>query len=317
MTTLNSTTTQAEYRIVHRTSYQYSEPVALCQNQLRMRPRNLPHLTCHSCDVEITPKPTSADTHPDYYGNVVDSFSIEALHSSLEVVVRSHLTVFATDDASLAGAADWSLLAERVRRGDAPEDWRAREFTFDSARIPTSEKFAQYARQIMLPGMSIIDAVDALTSHIHKDFRYDGTATDVNTSTVSAFEMKAGVCQDFAHVQIACLRSLGLPARYVSGYLRTFPPPGKPRLIGCDESHAWISVYAGVGIGWVDFDPTNAVRTGTDHIPICHGRDYDDISPMRGIVLGGGSTTLKVSVDVAPVEKLSQDIVPSQVQTQG
>ena len=295
-------TTQAEYQIVHQTAYDYSEPVALCQNQLRMRPRAQPHLICHSCDVEIDPIPTSIDTHPDYFGNIVDSFAIEAIHQSLKVTVRSRVTASVPEATNLSDAPAWPHLAMQVGRGDCPDDWRAREFTFASGRIPNGETFAQYARQIMQPGQSVIDAVAELTRQINKDFRYDITATDVNTSTSDAFVMKAGVCQDFAHVQIACLRSLGLPARYVSGYLRTYPPPGKPRLIGCDESHAWISVYAGAAIGWVDFDPTNAVRTGTDHIPICHGRDYDDISPMRGIVLGGGTTTLRVSVDVAPVE---------------
>lgn len=294
-------TATAQYRITHETAYQYSEPVALCQNQLRMRPRTQPHLTCHQCDVHIVPQPPSLDTHPDYFGNIVDSFSIEALHRSLTVTVSSEVTVLAPEEENLLDAPAWDALAADVKTGKSPLDWKAREFAFGSTRIRHDERFAQYAREIFTPGASVIEAADELTRKINRDFRYDTTATDVNTSTSDAFEMKAGVCQDFAHVQIACLRSLGLPARYVSGYLRTYPPPGKPRLIGCDESHAWISIYAGDRIGWVDFDPTNAVRTGTDHIPICHGRDYDDISPMRGIVLGGGATTLRVSVDVAPI----------------
>ncbi|TWU01492.1 transglutaminase family protein [Neorhodopirellula pilleata] len=299
-------TATAQYRILHSTSYQYSEPVALCQNQLRMRPRTQPHLTCHECQVQIEPQPLSIDTHPDYFGNIVDSFSIEALHRSLIVNVRSRVSVFAPEAENLLDAPAWETLVGDVRAGTTPIDWQAREFTFGSTRIQHDPRFADYARQCLLPGVSVTEGVDALTRKIHRDFRYDTTATDVNTSTSHAFELKAGVCQDFAHIQIACLRSIGLPARYVSGYLRTYPPPGKPRLVGCDESHAWISVYAGSQIGWVDFDPTNAVRTGTDHIPICHGRDYDDISPMRGIVLGGGATTLRVSVDVAPVETTAE-----------
>lgn len=292
----------ADYQIVHKTSYRYSDPVSLCQNQLRMRPRNQPHLTCDFVNVEIDPTPTSMDTHPDYFGNIVDSFSIEAPHKALNVTVRSRVSVSTPEADSLTTAPNWSDLVSDVRMGTEPADWHAREFTFASNRIRHDHQFSLYVQSIFKSGVSVIDGVEVLTRRIHDEFRYDTTATDVNTSTADAFEMKAGVCQDFAHVQIACLRSIGIPARYVSGYLRTYPPPGKPRLIGCDESHAWISVYAGSAIGWVDFDPTNAVRTGTDHIPICHGRDYDDISPMRGIVMGGGSTTLQVSVDVAPVQ---------------
>ena len=267
-----------------------------------MRPRNQPHLTCHSCEVEIDPQPSSIDTHPDYFGNIVDSFAIEAMHQSLNVTVRSHVTVTSPEAENLIAAPIWSDLAQQVGAGVQPSDWSAREFTFNSQRIENNVEFAAYARDIFDANTNVIDGVDALTKRIHKEFRYDTNATDVNTSTSDAFTIKAGVCQDFAHVQIACLRSIGVPARYVSGYLRTYAPPGKPRLVGCDESHAWISVYAGSEIGWVDFDPTNAIRAGTDHIPICHGRDYDDISPMRGIVLGGGMTSLSVSVDVAPIE---------------
>ena len=151
-------------------------------------------------------------------------------------------------------------------------------------------------------GRPIIAASLELTERIHDDFRYDNAATHVNTSVNEAFQLRAGVCQDFAHVQIGCLRSIGIPARYVSGYLRTIPPEGRDRLVGSDESHAWISVYAGVDVGWIDMDPTNACMVGIDHIPICIGRDYGDVTPMRGVVLGGGQTTLSVKVDVSPRE---------------
>jgi transglutaminase-like putative cysteine protease len=146
-----------------------------------------------------------------------------------------------------------------------------------------------------------VEAAVDLTRRIHTDFKYDSTVTDVNTTTEEALELKAGVCQDFAHVQIACLRSLGLPARYVSGYLRTEPAPGKERLVGADQSHAWVSLYAGQVFGWIDLDPTNARISDVNHVPICVGRDYSEVSPMRGVVLGGGETVLRVSVDVEPV----------------
>jgi transglutaminase-like putative cysteine protease len=141
-----------------------------------------------------------------------------------------------------------------------------------------------------------------LTRRINREFRYDTTATEVATPTEKAFDLKAGVCQDFAHIQIACLRSIGMPARYVSGYLRTVPREGEKRLVGIDESHAWVSVYMGQELGWVDYDPTNACRCDVSHIPVCIGRDYNEVSPMRGVVLGGGQPTLSVSVDVEPIE---------------
>jgi transglutaminase-like putative cysteine protease len=291
------------YDIVHETKYRYSEPVAVCLNQLRMRPQTRPpSVVCNQCSVAIEPMPAKIDTHPDYFGNIVDSFAIESPHDSLVVKVSSQVQVNATNPFESQNIPTVAELTNAVRAGQTQSDLLAKEYVFASPRVPLAEQFAAYAKTVMSDGLSVLDAVLELTKHIHEDFRYDSTATDVATTTEAAFELKAGVCQDFSHVQIACLRSLGLPARYVSGYLRTLPPPGKPRLIGNDESHAWISVYAGEMLGWIDFDPTNACQIGVDHIPVCVGRDYDDISPMRGIVLGGGDTILSVNVDVAPVE---------------
>ncbi|MCC9654808.1 transglutaminase family protein [Rhodopirellula halodulae] len=291
------------YDIVHETRYDYTEPVAVCLNQLRMRPQTrLPWVECERCSVVIDPVPAKIDMHPDYFGNMVDSFAIESPHESLTVKVSSRVKVTETHPFEAQSIPSLQQVIESVRLGSSDADLSAKEYVFASPRISLDSQFADYARDAMQGCTSVLDAVDQLTKRIHDDFQYDSTATDVTTTTEDAFEMKAGVCQDFSHVQLACLRSLGVPARYVSGYLRTLPPPGKPRLIGNDESHAWISVYAGAQLGWVDFDPTNACQTGLDHIPVCIGRDYDDISPMRGIVLGGGTTTLSVRVDVAPVE---------------
>ncbi|MEO9591148.1 transglutaminase family protein [Rhodopirellula bahusiensis] len=291
------------YNIVHETKYRYSEPVAVCLNQLRMRPQTRPpSVVCNQCSVSIDPVPAKIDMHPDYFGNIVDSFAIESPHEALVVNVTSQVQVNAINPFDSPGIPTVAELVNAIRTGQNESDLFAKEYIFASPRIPLGDHFAEYARSIMDESSSLLDAVLHLTKHINEDFQYDSTATDVATTTQAAFELKAGVCQDFSHVQIACLRSLGLPARYVSGYLRTLPPPGKPRLIGNDESHAWISVYAGETLGWIDFDPTNACQIGVDHIPVCVGRDYDDISPMRGIVLGGGDTTLAVKVDVAPVE---------------
>ena len=289
-----------EYRVTHRTAYRYSEPVAICQNQLRMQPRSRPGLVCHHSELSVEPAPDSMEAHEDYFGNRVHSFAIESLHRALTVTVHSHVTV-SPGQRVVPPAMTWEHVVSEVEARAGEAAWQAFEFRFDSPRVAAGEAFARYARASFSPGRPIVQAVADLTARIHRDFRYDTAATQVHTPTEQAFAMRAGVCQDFAHVGIACLRSLGLPARYVSGYLRTVPPPGQPRLVGADESHAWLSVYAGEAVGWVDCDPTNARLTGLDHIPVSVGRDYGDISPMRGVVIGSGSTTLRVSVDVEPV----------------
>ena len=175
------------------------------------------------------------------------------------------------------------------------------QFCFESPRIRIRPEFAAYALQSFTPGRPMVEALLDLTARIHTDFRFDAKSTTVRTPTEEVFKKRRGVCQDFAHVQIACLRSLNLAARYVSGYLRTYPPPGKPRLIGADASHAWVSAYC-PGIGWIDVDPTNNVVPSDGHVTLAWGRDYGDVSPLRGLILGGGAHTLKVGVDMEPVE---------------
>ncbi|MEO1525665.1 MAG: transglutaminase family protein [Planctomycetota bacterium] len=289
------------YRVRHQTDYRYSSNVAVCQNQLRMQPISRGSLTCHWSDLEITPPPTSWEQHTDYFGNQVHTFSIEQAHRSLLVCVESEVSVAPCSVSETVSSAAWELITSANSKPQPLLD----EYRFASPRIPTASHFADYARISLLPGRGIVDAVFDLTRRIRDEFKYDATATNVDTTTDQALKLKAGVCQDFAHVQIACLRSMGLAARYVSGYLRTVPPEGGERLVGADESHAWLEVFVGSAIGWLGFDPTNGCLAGTDHIPICLGRDYDDVSPMRGVVLGGGKNTLKVSVDVEEVTQSS------------
>ncbi|HBE71731.1 MAG TPA: transglutaminase, partial [Planctomycetaceae bacterium] len=188
---------------------------------------------------------------------------------------------------------------ESVRTGVDPGWFEARQFALPSRRVTPNSDFEQYARECFPPGANILECAQRLTERIYTEFKYAPGATDVNTPVETALSQKHGVCQDFAHVQIACLRSIGLSARYVSGYLRTLPPPGKPRLVGADQSHAWLSLYCG-GLGWVDLDPTNNCMPGSEHITIAHGRDYEDVVPVRGVFLGGGSHKISVSVDVEP-----------------
>jgi transglutaminase-like putative cysteine protease len=275
--------------------------VAICQNQVMMIPRELPRVHCHHVDVSIEPEPSQSCFHLDYFGNPVRTFAIETAHRELMVVVTSDIEVTPLVLPSSAFDVAWEDVRHLLDSGLDDGWFGAADFRYPSGLAQFDEVFASYAELSFTRGRSLLESATELTRRIHKDFRYDVNATKVDTTSVQAFRLRAGVCQDFAHIQISCLRSLGLAARYVSGYLRTLPPPGKPRLIGADQSHAWISLYVGNGVGWVDFDPTNACLVGADHVPICIGRDYRDVAPMRGVVLGGGTTTLTVSVDVLPV----------------
>jgi transglutaminase-like putative cysteine protease len=173
--------------------------------------------------------------------------------------------------------------------------------TFDSPHVRTSAELQAYAAPSFPPGRPVLEAVRDLVTRIHQDFIYDATATEVSTPVATVLSARRGVCQDFAHVAIGCLRALGLAGRYVSGYLLTRPPPGRPRLVGADASHAWMATWV-PRLGWVDFDPTNDLIAGQDHVTIAHGRDFSDVTPIRGIILGGGAHQLAVSVDVAPLD---------------
>ncbi len=291
----------SRYRITHKTRYQYSDPVAICQNQVMMLPRQLPRVRCHDLQVEILPTPGQLGSHTDYFGNPVKTFAIETAHRELSVTVTSDVEVAATDFPDAERTEPWERVRDAIADATDRCWFEVYEFLYPSPLVAIESGFAEYAAGSFTPGRPILDAGLDLTRRIHRDFKYDVTATKVDTTAVAAFGLRAGVCQDFAHIEIACLRAIGLAARYVSGYLRTIPPKGKPRLVGADQSHAWLSLYGGTEIGWVDLDPTNACLVATDHVPICVGRDYRDVSPMRGVVLGGGSTALTVSVDVVPV----------------
>ncbi|MEM9825600.1 MAG: transglutaminase family protein [Planctomycetota bacterium] len=297
----------ATYQVKHRTEYRYEPAVSVSRNLLHLSPRPLDTAVIQmrpSNDwLKVDPPGENLRFHNDYFGNPTSTFSVERHHGILSVT--SHFACrlsFQTTAESVFHTPSIQQVSKQVaERTDAA--WlQVEEFRHASPRIRWNEAVADYAKSTLSPEQSIFDAVAELTSRIHDEFAYDPDATHVGTETIQAFDGRAGVCQDFAHVQIAMLRSMGIPARYVSGYLRTVPPPGTERLVGADQSHAWLSVYAGAQIGWIDFDPTNACAATTDHIPIAVGRDYSDVTPFRGVVLGGGTTTLRVSVDVVPVD---------------
>jgi transglutaminase-like putative cysteine protease len=296
------------YRITHRTTYQHSETVPLCQNALWLTPRNDEWQERLSHQLEITPTPTNRSTRTDYFGNEVTYFTLDNGYRSLDIVSVSEVKIVQrSDEARRAESPPWETLA-----GDHCDDLSSAgidtfQYRFDSPSAIASDELGVYARESFTPKRAVLDAARELTSRIHADFAYDPRATTVQTSVAEAFGLRRGVCQDFAHVEIACLRSLGLPARYVSGYLRTIPPPNQRRLVGADASHAWISVYCGA-IGWIDFDPTNDLVPSTDHVTIAWGRDYNDVTPVRGLFVGGGHHELSVSVDVAPMDENGNEV---------
>jgi transglutaminase-like putative cysteine protease len=288
------------YRVRHRTAYDYEDPVSVSHHLVRLTPRNLPKQTCWASYVAILPTPPVTSAHFDYFGNTLTSFTLDEPHDCLVVEANSDLEVKATEAPDFAATPAWELAREALAGDPSDEILDAYQFVFDSQRVRSNPALADYARESFPGGRPMLAAVLDLTRRIHQDFRFDKKATEVATPVQTFFEKRRGVCQDFAHLQIACLRSLGLPARYVSGYLRTMPPPGRQRLIGADASHAWCSAWC-PGAGWVDFDPTNNCVPSDGHITVAWGRDYSDVSPIFGVLLGGARHTLRVEVDVMPL----------------
>jgi transglutaminase-like putative cysteine protease len=290
------------YRIVHRTTYKYKYPVVFGNHVACLTPRTLDHHRCHWSELRITPQPASRSDRLDYYGNQISLFTIQQPHKQLVVEARSEVSIEGRRPGMPPSSPAWEDVARVLPEDRSAAGLAAYQFVFESSRIKPSAEFALYAIKSFTPGRPWADALLDLTARIHKDFLFDAKATNVRTSTEEVFRKRRGVCQDFAHLQIACLRSLKLPARYVSGYLRTYPPPGRPRLIGADASHAWASAFC-PGSGWLDVDPTNNLIVGDGHVTLGWGRDYGEVSPLRGLILGGRDHTLKVSVDVEPLEE--------------
>lgn len=297
------------YHVLHETHYDYGSPVSLSQQQLHLSPRVIAWQHCLEHRVDIEPKPSWRRDGIDAFGNPVLWLSFDAPHDYQHV--RSEMTIEILPhlpEDGLEASPAWEEVRERLAydatRPPIPEDIEASRFLFESSFVRVKHEFAAYAADCFEPGTPILAGTRALMSKIHEEFEFDPEATTVSTPVMEVLEKRRGVCQDFAHLMIACLRSLGLAARYVSGYLLTQPPPGKPRLVGADASHAWVSVYSpGVGEGWVDFDPTNNLLPDTQHITVAFGRDFGDISPQRGIILGGGSHEPEVAVTVTPLDE--------------
>lgn len=285
------------YKIRHTTVYDYTEPVSVCQNETRLKPRTEPQQTCSFHRLLIDPEPSIAGQRRDYFGNTVDWFSINVRHRRLRVTSISNVDVHAPAIPDPAASPPWETVRDYLRTDRQGTTLDAYQFAFDSPLVRCSTGLANYAEKSFPAGRPILLGVLDLTQRIHSDFPYDTRATTVHTAIEEVFRLRRGVCQDLAHVQIGCLRSLGLGARYASGYLRTMPPTGKPKLVGADASHAWLSVYCGA-LGWIDADPTNNLLPREDHILVAWGRDYSDVCPINGMFVGGGGHSITVAVDV-------------------
>jgi len=288
------------FEISHTTVYDYRAPVTVSHHLMRLTPRALPRQRVLEHDIEVLPRPAATNLRVDYFGNDVMFATIEQTHRQLSVTSRSRVAVSPAFIPDSSETPAWETVRGMCRVDRTASVLEASEFTFASPFIPVASDFADFAASSFEPEKPILEAVTGLTARIHREFRFDATATTVSTPLAEVLENRRGVCQDFAHLQIACLRALGLPARYVSGYLETVPPPGQTKLVGSDASHAWVSFFC-PGIGWIDVDPTNNLFPSMQHITLGWGRDYSDVSPVRGVILGAGKHDLKVAVDVVPL----------------
>jgi len=280
--------------VIHETHYQYASPVVLSLQLLHLAPRALPWQACHAHRLSVKPEPGELSERDDFFGNPTSLFLIAAPHTELVVHSASTLSVSPREEAALAlPRSPWEVV-----HAEAPA--LAAAFLYESPHVETWRDLAEYAARSFPPGRTTLEGAIDLTARIHRDFQFDRKATSVSTPLREVMKRRRGVCQDFAHLMIGALRALGLPARYVSGYLLTDPPPGRPRLIGADASHAWVSVYCGAQAGWVDLDPTNNCVVDDEHVTLAWGRDFSDVTPMRGVILGGGEQELKVRVTVSP-----------------
>ncbi len=291
------------YQIKHITHYRYNENVNQCYNVACSTPRKTEHQQCLRSQINIRPFPAYSQKRSDYFGNPLQHFAIQLPHKELTITVSSRVEIQASRySAALPAGNACQWVQEKLKSDRSPATLTALEYLFDSPMIKSNDQLAELGRDLFTPDRPLLQAAAALTERIFTDYTYDPHFTTVTTPLSEVMEHKRGVCQDFAHLAIGCLRSLGFPARYVSGYLETLPPPGKEKLEGADATHAWLAVYS-PGEGWVEFDPTNNTTAAERHITTAWGRDYSDVSPLKGVMFGGGKKQqLSVSVDVRRLE---------------
>lgn len=289
-----------KYRIRHRTHYAYTDAVDLAYHVLHLAPRAAPFQHVERASIVADPAPQRTAEGTDYFGNGTLYLSFAEPHAQLTVELDATVDVQYPAPPEAAATPPWDDVREALRGAASPELVEAAEFVFESPLASATAEIAAYAEPSFPARRPMLEAVRDLTARIHRDFIFDPSATIVTTPLAQVMEQKRGVCQDFAHLEIAALRAMGLAARYVSGYIRTYRPDG-PGLTGADASHAWVSVFC-PGAGWIDIDPTNDLVVGDEHIMLGWGRDYGDVAPIRGVILGGGQHYLDVAVEVTPLQ---------------
>ena len=288
-----------QYAVTHRTTYRYADLVHQSYHVLHLSPREVPHQRILQHRLTIRPQANRRGHGTDYFGNPFHVVNLAAGHRELIVEAKSLIDVQPTAAPDVSNTIAWEELAAGRSGHDTRVEKDVGQYSASSRHGRRIEAAAAFARPSFAPGRPVLAAAEDLMRRIFEEFTFDATATDVSTPVETVLETRRGVCQDFAHLQISAMRSLNLPVRYVSGYILTHPPEGQKRLQGADASHAWVSVWA-PETGWVDFDPTNNMIPSDEHITFAVGRDYDDVSPISGVLLGGGSHTVDVAVDVVP-----------------
>lgn len=294
----------AHYQILHDTHYRYDSPVSLAQQLAHLQPRDMPWQRCHERQLLVSPEPSQRRDEQDVFGNPLTRLSFERPHDELRVSARLRIEVLPKVSVAFNASLPWERTRSTLSYSAGPmaaDVLDACRYRFQSPYVHLKRSFVAFSEDCFPAGRPLLLCAQALMEKIFREFAFDSEATQVATPLLEVLERRRGVCQDFAHLMLACLRSRGLAARYVSGYLLTQPPPGQPRLIGADASHAWLSVYCPVH-GWVDFDPTNNIVPALEHITLAWGRDFSDVSPLRGVILGGGHHDPEVRVTVMPVE---------------
>lgn len=291
----------ARYLVVHETHYHYQSKVTLSQQYLHLTPRVFAYQDTESHLIRIDPAINESSDGVDFFGNHTRHVALTLPHDHLLVHAASTVTLRQRPQlAQLAGSPPWESVRDTMALDKRPATLEACRYLYASPHVAWFHELDAYARASFTAGRPLLDAAYALTCRIFDDFEFDSSATDISTPLDQVLRGRRGVCQDFAHLMTGCLRAIGLPARYISGYILTHPPAGQPRLIGADASHAWVSVFC-PHLGWIDFDPTNRSLVQHEHITLGWGRDFSDVTPMRGIVLGGGQQRLEVQVTVTPL----------------
>ena len=289
-----------KYQLSHRTTYTYAATVDSGHHIAHLRPRTFPGQAVSELHIETNPLPALAAQHLDHFGNNIDVYRIDKPHTRFDIEVRAAIDVRFPDPPPAASTPRWEEIRATLCGDGFPTAVEASEFVHDSPLVPSVDALKAYGAQSLTAGRPIFEAARELTTRIRKDFTYESGATDISTPLGEVFAGKAGVCQDFAHVQIAALRAHGLAAAYVSGYIRTVHSKQEMALRGADASHAWVAVWCGPAAGWVHLDPTNDLVAREDHVVVAWGRDFSDVSPLRGVILGGDSHSYGVAVELVP-----------------